>query len=366
MVPDPQITPAMLATACRVLHQHGIVPTTNHPSTTSAATADWQLDPVSGGTSGRTFHLRDAEGTSHWTLRFARPGGADRLAWEGAVLQGLHAAMLAPPAAPPRIDEPDLAEALAQLQTTAPTPPPSPTWLPADPLLLEDPQLPDGCLLLHRHMPGTPRELPTLPDTALAHLGTCLGWLHDQPRAGYAIWPAYSEQPGTRADALRARIASLDVWAGAVSSDDASQAMLAQLRALPLDPQAGWQETTFSLLHGDLSPGNILWHGNGGDGAVGLIDWEYARAGDPAEELAYLISEASLPPERFAVLADAWLAQHDDPWAMARLPVWLPFVAVDSALWWRAYARTHPHLDVRTQVAARFTIAQRVLAGGQP
>lgn len=352
MESNQQITPAVLAVAQRVLHQRGIAP------------ADWRLTPVSGGTSGRTFHLRDADGNDHWTLRFARPGGADRLAWEGAVLQGLHAALAAPsvPVAPGTIDDPELIDVLAQLQTSALTPPPSPAWLPADPLLLEDPALPDGCLLLHRHLPGAPRDLPTRSDAELATLGSCLGWLHNQPRSGYAIWPAYTEQPGTRADALRARIDSLNVWA--TSDDDAAQAMLAQLRALPLDAQAGWQETTFSLLHGDLSPGNMLWHGS--DDTVGLIDWEYARAGDPAEELAYLISEASLPPERFAPLADAWLAQHDDPWALARLPVWLPFVAVDSALWWRTYARTHPDLDLRTQLATRDAIAQRVLAGGQP
>lgn len=47
----------------------------------------------------------------------------------------------------------------------------------------------------------------------------------------------------------------------------------------------GW-ETRRALLHGDPSPGNVLVDEAG---AVGWLDWEWARAGDPAWDLAVLL-----------------------------------------------------------------------------
>ena len=41
----------------------------------------------------------------------------------------------------------------------------------------------------------------------------------------------------------------------------------------------------FALLHGDLVAANVLWPPGGGPV---LIDWEFHRMGDPAEDLAYL------------------------------------------------------------------------------
>lgn len=367
---NPQVTAEQLAAAMAALAQRGLL-----DGLPNAA-----LTPVAGGTSGRTFQLLDAAGVPQWTVRFARPGGGDRLAWEAQVLQELHTALTLSPesssasdlsvlfAAETNASQADLHVIPAPPHPAAP-PPAASTLLPAEPLLLEDSHLPEGCLLLHRHVPGAPRDLLAVAPAELTQLGQGLGWLHEQQRNGYAIWPDYREHPGTRADAVRARIASLDAWRHA--DDPTADALVAALHELPLDPQAGWQETSFALLHGDLSPGNILWSADddGADTAhaqAHLIDWEYARAGDPAEELAYLISEAGLSAEQFEALAEGWLEVHDDPWALARLPVWLPFVAVDSALWWHDYARKHPHLDVREQIAERDAVAQRVLAGGLP
>ena len=58
---------------------------------------------------------------------------------------------------------------------------------------------------------------------------------------------------------------------------------------------AGW-EARRSLLHGDPVPGNVLV---ADDGAVGWVDWEWARAGDPAWDLAALLGREA--PE-----APAW------------------------------------------------------------
>ena len=55
------------------------------------------------------------------------------------------------------------------------------------------------------------------------------------------------------------------------------------------------------------------------------------------EEIAYLLSEQELPPDLNADIADAYVAAGGDPWAFARLPVWLPLVTLDAALWWADY-----------------------------
>lgn len=41
-----------------------------------------------------------------------------------------------------------------------------------------------------------------------------------------------------------------------------------------------------TICHGDPKPGNLAWRG---DEAVGLFDWDAARPGDPAEDLAYAL-----------------------------------------------------------------------------
>ncbi len=49
-------------------------------------------------------------------------------------------------------------------------------------------------------------------------------------------------------------------------------------------------DETLALLHGDIGPGNILW----GPDPV-LIDWEYARPGNPADEIAYCSTRTVSP-----------------------------------------------------------------------
>jgi thiamine kinase-like enzyme len=88
-----------------------------------------------------------------------------------------------------------------------------------------------------------------------------------------------------------------------------------------------------ALLHGDIGPGNVLW---GPDPA--LIDWEYTRLGDPADEIAYLFDQNGLTePQRQAfwdgyqrsLSTHVWLASVID-----RVGWWEPVTLLGSALWW--------------------------------
>lgn len=53
------------------------------------------------------------------------------------------------------------------------------------------------------------------------------------------------------------------------------------------------QDAAPCLVHGDLTPGNILVRG---DGSLLLLDWEYARAGGPWDDLAGLCAAADGEP----------------------------------------------------------------------
>src|SRR5205807_5286964 len=61
------------------------------------------------------------------------------------------------------------------------------------------------------------------------------------------------------------------------------------LLVAPREAEMFRSEEPLALLHGDIGPGNILW----GPDPV-LIDWEFARVGDPADEVAYLFDQNGL------------------------------------------------------------------------
>ena len=86
------------------------------------------------------------------------------------------------------------------------------------------------------------------------------------------------------------------------------------------------------LLHGDIGQGNILW-----TPAPVLIDWEYARLGDPADEIAYIYGQHGLTADRRAALHAGYGAilpgerlDHLDE----RVRWWEPVLLLGSVLWW--------------------------------
>jgi aminoglycoside phosphotransferase (APT) family kinase protein len=117
---------------------------------------------------------------------------------------------------------------------------------------------------------------------------------------------------------------------------------------LPLRDAAAWVAARFEsltgstgfasdeplrLLHGDIGPGNVLWNPS-----PCLIDWEYTRLGDPADEIAYTFGQNTLTEaqqEAFWVgytQASAGELHVDEIRRRAR--GWLPVTQLGSALWW--------------------------------
>ncbi len=80
------------------------------------------------------------------------------------------------------------------------------------------------------------------------------------------------------------------------------------------------------LLHGDPWSGNVVWSPAG----PVLVDWEYARTGEPAEDLAYLAAMDELSD---AVLAAVLRGYGADPALAGRVAAWRPLMAVWCGVW---------------------------------
>ncbi len=274
----------------------------------------WRVKVAPGGSTDRTFSVLDPAGEPQLTIRLARPGLTDRLRHERRVLDELTSTIAPAPIDLPGGDEP------------------IPCLTPRDIALIEDDALPERWLLAHEHLPGQPAPVASVSDAARERLGGCLAWVHRHRRDGFMIWPSLDVQYGTRAELFSARLDTLRRYRASGLIPGVAE-LLDRLAGSELPLNAGWHETDFALCHGDLSIGNILWDGD----AVALIDWEFARDGDAAEDIAYLVSEQDLAPAKIGEIAESYVDAGGDPWAFARLPAWLPLVALDAALWWADY-----------------------------
>ena len=93
------------------------------------------------------------------------------------------------------------------------------------------------------------------------------------------------------------------------------------------------QQGSWSLLHDDLVYQNIVW---GANGEPRFIDWEDTRIGDPAEELAYIVSEADLSDFQQGHLWRGYSATRPDAdldGIRLRMTRWGPIVAISSIRW---------------------------------
>ena len=86
------------------------------------------------------------------------------------------------------------------------------------------------------------------------------------------------------------------------------------------------------LLHGDVSAGNILWTPH-----PVLIDWEYARIGDPADEIAYLFGQNALRTDQREAFWRGYghgLECESSGRIVERAAAWEPLTLFGSALYW--------------------------------
>ncbi len=169
--------------------------------------------------------------------------------------------------------------------------------------------------------PGAPRPLAELGAGDARRLGAVLRELHDLRRGaegGLWSWPEPARSPA----AYRERRAE-DAEAALAGTPHAGLARRA-LRAAPLPPAAA---DPFRLLHGDLVEANIVW----GPAGPALVDWEFWRMGDPAEDLAYLAELNRLPGDVCSAVLEGYGSAGE---VAAAIDAWRAVVALDAAAWY--------------------------------
>jgi len=167
---------------------------------------------------------------------------------------------------------------------------------------------------------GVERPLDRLAPADARALGRTLRSVHESRRTATGWLPGW-----------RSRARSLDAYrrrraddARAAAGMDAALANRVADALPPIRDGAG--APPFRLLHGDLVSSNVLW-----TPLPRLVDWEFWRMGDPAEDLAYLVEVNAMPEHVFACVLEA----YGDRSVAARVDGWRALCALDAGLWYR-------------------------------
>jgi aminoglycoside phosphotransferase (APT) family kinase protein len=197
----------------------------------------------------------------------------------------------------------------------------------------------EGVIVLER-MPGATVAPPSLGTRRAAILGAVVRRLHDSFVAASGGWPDWPDGARDLPEYHALVVDAVREWATAEHADLTGRV----LAGLPAPPPA--DEPGFRRLHGDLWSGNVVWDGD----HPSLVDWEYARRGDPAEELAYLIEMDAMAPEVQTALLDG----YGHTGIAERVEAWRPLAALGAGLWYAELGLADRAQDLLSQ-AARLT-----------
>jgi aminoglycoside phosphotransferase (APT) family kinase protein len=188
-------------------------------------------------------------------------------------------------------------------------------------------------------LPGSQQELGSATPDKLERLGSVVGGLHGRPASGLAESLGKAGDIASYADGRLQSILSGLAWVRAplpAPIRDRLKGAADSLRTC----WEGWRDTESfrtdeipALLHGDIGPGNILWSPD-----PVLIDWEYTRLGDPADEIAYLLDQNGLTAPRREAF---WTGYRESTSSQPRLAHiarrvdwWERLTLLGSTLWW--------------------------------
>ncbi len=189
------------------------------------------------------------------------------------------------------------------------------------------------------YIPGPSRDLDAVEPAGVEQLATLVAWVHQRPLAALgdslgAVTPvtAYAE------DRLHSILATL-AWARDPLPAGLQRRLRSAADALATSFDATRDAPSFSvagmlsLLHGDIAPGNVLWNPS-----PCLIDWEYCRLGDPADEIAYTFDQNALTASQREAFWAGYADGLGDPSRLAhvseRVGWWEPVTLLGSTLWW--------------------------------
>ncbi|HZU71792.1 MAG TPA: phosphotransferase [Acidimicrobiales bacterium] len=186
---------------------------------------------------------------------------------------------------------------------------------------------------------GHPIELSSARPDEIRALGSTLAWVHGRPAVGLADRGLEAGDLVSYAEGRLESILHRLAWV----RDPLPSPVQTGLRRIADSLRAGWEPARRSagfltgeplvLLHGDVGPGNVLWCPD-----PVLIDWEYSRLGDPADEIAYLFDQNGLSADQREVFWTGYRTGSEQPelfhHVAARVDWWLPVTLLGSALWW--------------------------------
>jgi aminoglycoside phosphotransferase (APT) family kinase protein len=187
---------------------------------------------------------------------------------------------------------------------------------------------------------GREHDIADASADEMVQLGTLVAWLHDRPTA--ALADALGGRTSLRAYAAERwdTIHATLEWAREPLPRSLQSQLAAAAQRLATTFEAAQTSEAFDarhdsvvLMHGDLGPGNVMW----AERPV-LIDWEYTRLGDRADEIAYLFDQNGLGEmQREAFWAGYRGGAHPDvpiEAATERVAWWEPVSLLGSTLWW--------------------------------
>ena len=207
-------------------------------------------------------------------------------------------------------------------------------------------------------VPGRRMALAEVGDARVERLGRLVAGVHREPLGG--LIDALGEEDDLAcyaATRLRSTLAGLKWLDHGVDA-----AIQAHLRDVASALQQAWDRwrhadsfvtgETLALLHGDIAFGNVLWAPD-----PVLIDWEYTRLGDPADEIAYLFDQNGLAPSSRGAFWRGYRAlgnEVDIAQVVERVRWWEPLALLGSTLWWveRWVRRTEADAAATTDPAA--------------
>lgn len=175
--------------------------------------------------------------------------------------------------------------------------------------------------MLSERLPGAPRPIATVGRRNARSLGNLVREAHEVRRASTGGLWSWREPALSLADYRSRRVEDTErLLAG---GPDEGLARRGLARGNPTD---GGETAPFRMLHGDLVEANVVW----GPAGPALVDWEFWRMGDPAEDLAYLIETNALPEAVSGPLLEGYACAG----MAARVEEWRPLVAADAGAWY--------------------------------
>ena len=185
-------------------------------------------------------------------------------------------------------------------------------------------------------VPGRSLELGAMPIAAIESLGSVVASVHAHPVD--ELGPFF-DSSGTILSYAETRLEH--ILRGLLWARDPLPVPLGEgLRHSAARIQSSWNDwrdaesfrtdEQLALLHGDIAFGNVLC----GPDPV-LIDWEFARLGDPSDEIAYLFDQNTLSPSQRDVFWRGYGIHARRVAATAeRVTWWEPLTLLGSTLWW--------------------------------